>query len=350
MKRLLSILALWLLCTEVMADCLSALRLTGVNLAGGEFNESQLPGEYTRDYIYPGTKELDFVAAQGANLIRLPFRWERLRPDPKAGLDATEVARLQLLVSQAQARGLCVLLDMHNFARYYSRALDQDAELPELFIDTWQQIAKVFSDPRQTMLGLMNEPAHMAQHQWNLLAKRTLAQLREHGSQHWILLSGGNWDGLHDWFVSRDGYSNADDLDDLSDPLKRSAIEVHQYADSNYSGTSASCLPAAHFAPLFARISDWAQINGLQLFLGEFGFASSAECSPTFTQFLQSMEQSPWLGWTYWAGGPWWAADYPFRLNSDSQAPSPQWAMLKPYFALRPLPPQSRDAGSAQSP
>lgn len=329
-----------------LGDCLSASRLTGVNMAGGEFNSSRLPGEYNRDYIYPRQSDLEFVAAQGANLIRLPFRWERLRPDLTQGLDSAELARLQSLASQAKSLGLCLLLDMHNYGAYYGTPLtsrfnlgDQAIDLQAAFVDTWRLIAKAFTQPDSVAFGLMNEPAHLGLHDWNLLARQTLTQLRRDGSSNWIMVGGGGWNGLHSWFNSSDGYSNADDLMDLRDPLGRMAIELHQYADSDYSGTSPSCQPPELFEPLFARVTDWAKANQQQLFLGEFGFAASAQCDPTFKQFLQLMKSSPWLGWSYWAGGRWWSASYPFALNTDLEAPSPQWAVLHPYFAQRPLPP-----------
>src|SRR5690606_5282286 len=61
--------------------CLSSPRLTGVNIAGAEFNAKRLPGVIFKDYTYPKDSELAYIAAQGANVIRLPFRWERLQPE-----------------------------------------------------------------------------------------------------------------------------------------------------------------------------------------------------------------------------------------------------------------------------
>ena len=68
--------------------CLSAARLTGVNIAGAEFNSKRLPGVIFKDYTYPKDSELAYIAAQGANVIRLPFRWERLQPEANKPLNA----------------------------------------------------------------------------------------------------------------------------------------------------------------------------------------------------------------------------------------------------------------------
>jgi hypothetical protein len=53
-------------------------RMFGVNLAGAEFGS--VPGTYGVDYTYPTSSELDYYAAKGVTLIRLPFLWERMQP------------------------------------------------------------------------------------------------------------------------------------------------------------------------------------------------------------------------------------------------------------------------------
>ena len=54
------------------------LLFAGVNLAGGEFGK--LPGTYGTDYTYPAPADIDYYVELGFNLIRVPFRWERLQP------------------------------------------------------------------------------------------------------------------------------------------------------------------------------------------------------------------------------------------------------------------------------
>jgi aryl-phospho-beta-D-glucosidase BglC (GH1 family) len=50
--------------------------LLGVNLAGAEFG-SNVPGTFGTDYTYPTHAEIDYYAAKGMSVIRLPFLWER---------------------------------------------------------------------------------------------------------------------------------------------------------------------------------------------------------------------------------------------------------------------------------
>ncbi|RZA00362.1 MAG: hypothetical protein EOO68_11395 [Moraxellaceae bacterium] len=76
------------------AGCLDAPRLTGINQAGAEFNSTKLPGEIHKDYTYPVAADLAFIAAQGANVIRLPIRWERIQPTVLTPLNPAELLRL----------------------------------------------------------------------------------------------------------------------------------------------------------------------------------------------------------------------------------------------------------------
>src|SRR5574340_181881 len=66
------------------ASCGQDVALKGINLAGAEFNGSKLPGVLNKDYVYPKEAEFDYFASIGANVIRLPFRWERIQPSRKS--------------------------------------------------------------------------------------------------------------------------------------------------------------------------------------------------------------------------------------------------------------------------
>jgi endoglucanase len=330
---------LGLIALQTQANCLDQARLTGVNLAGAEFNARKIPGEAFTDYTYPSTAELDYIAQHGANIIRFPFLWERLQPLANGPLDKAELGRLRTTVQNASDRGLCVLLDVHNYARYQGNKLN--ANLPNgtsvssAFIAFWLALAAEFPDPKTTIFGLMNEPAAIPLVDWAVIAKQTLAALRKAKATNLVFVSGGRWSGVHDWFAGLQ-HSNSTEFDDLYDPLKRTVIEVHQYTDSDYSGTHTEktgrgCLAADTFDAKFARISDWAKTHGQTLFLGEFGVPPSSECLLTLTRFLKLMQSSPWRGWSYWSAGSWWG-NYPLALSGPKQPVAPQWGRLKPFF------------------
>ncbi|GGY74390.1 cellulase [Cellvibrio zantedeschiae] len=313
------------------AHCLNQERLTGVNLSGAEFNSSKLPGTPYKDYTFPTEAELTYVAAQGANVIRLPFRWERVQPSAMGALASAELKRIQGTVASASAKGLCVILDVHNYAKYYSQTLNGDAALQNAFVDLWQRMAIVFSDPKQTAFGLMNEPSYMPREEWASLAKRTLSELRNAGSTNMVFIAGGHWSGLHDWFSPAVGLSNANLFADVNDPLKRTVLEVHQYADKDFSGSGSTCRAVNEFDPFFTKVTEWAKVNRQKFFLGEFGMPQTPECMLALERFLSLMTGPEWKGWTYWAAGGWWGK-YPLAVNTGSATPSQQWPIMQKYF------------------
>jgi endoglucanase len=313
------------------AHCLNQERLTGVNMSGAEFNSSKLPGTPYKDYTFPTEAELTYVAAKGANVIRLPFRWERVQPTAMGPLASAELKRIQGTVASAYSKGLCVILDVHNYAKYYSQTLNGDAALQNAFVDLWLRLALVFNDPKQTAFGLMNEPSYLPREEWASLAKRTLKELRYAGSTNMVFLAGGHWSGLHDWFSPSAGMSNAKLFGDIKDPLKRTILEVHQYADKDFSGSGNTCRAANEFNAFFTRVTEWAKANDQKMFLGEFGMPQNAECLLALERFLSLMTEPEWKGWTYWAAGGWWGK-YPLAVNTDMAAPSQQWAIMQKYF------------------
>ena len=116
-------------------------RLSGVNIAIGEskFYEPQNTGSWNNnnrgvfdtDYWYPKPASYTYLAGrahplgvgyeQPIQLVRLPFRWERIQPtlSTTGGLDATEVTRITASLDGAQTAGIKVVLDLHNYGGYF---------------------------------------------------------------------------------------------------------------------------------------------------------------------------------------------------------------------------------------
>ena len=53
------------------------------------------------------------------NTFRLPFRWERLQNSQFSAFDTAELGYMDALVNYATTEGAYVILDPHNFQRYY---------------------------------------------------------------------------------------------------------------------------------------------------------------------------------------------------------------------------------------
>lgn len=89
-------------------------RLTGVNIAGAEFNGRKVPGVPNQDYFYPAMPTIDYFASNGMNSIRVPFLWERVQPQLGAALDSAELQCLEDVVRYANDKGLYVVLDVRK--------------------------------------------------------------------------------------------------------------------------------------------------------------------------------------------------------------------------------------------
>ena len=122
-------------------------------------------------------------------------------------------------------------------------------------VDVWSRLATELDDVDHVALGLMNEPFRMDIADWAEVAQETVTALRGQQVPHLIAVSGGRWSGVHEWFKTKTGSSNAAEFADFQDPLDRSVLEVHQYLNVGYSGTREDCLPPEHFEPMFNNIS-----------------------------------------------------------------------------------------------
>jgi hypothetical protein len=73
--------------------------------------------------------------------------------------------------------------------------------------------------------------------------------------------------------------------------------------------------------------------RGYRGFLGEFGAAANDTCSAAVDDLLDHLEanRDVWLGWAWWAAGPWWG-DYMFTLEPEDGTDRPQMDVLEPHL------------------
>jgi endoglucanase len=251
----------------------AALEYGGVNLAGAEFGESQLPGSYGSHYTYPTAGEVDYYLDVGLNTFRIPFRWERLQRTLFAALDGPESARLQGIVSYATGRGAHVILDPHNYARYYGALVGSGAVPSAAFADFWSRLAAQYKNDPRVIFGLMNEPHSMPTEQWVAAANAAIAAIRAAGAANLILVPGNAWTGAHSWADSWYGTPNAVAMLAIVDPADHFAFEVHQYLDGDSSGTSSAIAGAAIGSQRLAAFTAWLRAHGHRALLGEFAVA-----------------------------------------------------------------------------
>jgi endoglucanase len=293
-----------------------------------------LPGIASKDYVYPDPADMRHFQEQGMNTFRLPFLWERIQPQLFGELDPAELKRLSDTVAAARAMNVCIILDVHNYGQYRGQSIGSAAVPRDAFSDLWVRLLAAFPDSANTAFDLMNEPAKMPIADWAAAAQQTLDALRKKGAKHLILVSGGGWSGAHSW-QSKDagGTTNAEAFKAIRDPANRYMIEVHQYADANFSGTGTTCVDPAVLSKAMAGMTQWAHATGQHLLLGEFGVPANAPCLQALTAIVDgTKDRAAWGGWTYWAAGK-WLGTYPFNLQPDGGVDKPQMAILKTGMA-----------------
>ena len=171
---------------------------------------------------YITRKDIEFIASQGANTVRLPFNYKLFTDEDYMGLtrDQDGFSRIDSVVTWCRDAGLYLILDMHDcpggqtgdniddghgYPWLFESKVSQD-----LFCDIWKRIARRYKD-EPIILGyeLANEPiAHYFENKDALnqllepLYKRAVGAIREVDGNHVILLGGARWNS--DFFMFTD--------------------------------------------------------------------------------------------------------------------------------------------------
>ena len=306
----------------------------GPNLSGAEFNPG--PGKRINfDYTYPPTKEIDYYASKGFGMIRLPFDISRVYPVPYAPLNITEIIYMRLTIDHCLAKGIYVILDPHNYGLIYDGRTGQklqigtDPEGTKLFADFWGRMGAMYKNYPNVFFGLMNEPNQQTAEQWHTGAIPAIKAIRAANATQTILIPGTAWSGAHSWNSSGNAAVWAGFKED---PENNFAFEMHQYLDSDSSGTHNVCISNSSAALEVA--TNWLVENKFRGFLAEFGWSVDSTCMTEGAKFMDYLTSysNVWMGWTWWCGGPWYPSTYMFRLDPLSYTPPiidrPQMATL----------------------
>ncbi|WP_017116513.1 glycoside hydrolase family 5 protein [Xanthomonas vasicola] len=333
-KRRLHCRALSLLLLAVMPLAQaqdSGLKYAGVNLSGAEINSSQMPGVLNIDYHYPAADEYAYFAGKQMNTVRLPILWERLQPKAGGALDPAQLTLIRQAVANAKAAKMYVIVDVHNYAKYYGHTIGSTKVPISTFNDLWRRLAIAFKGDNAVIFGLMNEPWGISPQAWAAAAQASIDTIRKTGATNLILVPGALWTGAHSWYSTVAGQSNAVAMASIRDPLNRYAIEAHQYLDADSSGTSGGCVSATVGAERLLSFTEWLRLNKKHGFLAEFGTGNTATCKRALNGMLGYMESNSdvWMGWSWWAAGTWWSRSYPFNVQPDAQGrDKPQMSLL----------------------
>lgn len=343
-------------------------QFTGVNLSGLEFGKTidpfVIPNLSITDTPSPNSdlKDTQAFLDAGMNTVRLPLSWGYLQLDG-AGKGTINRAYydnyVKPLLQTLTHAHVYTIIDLHAYMRYslfgeqYS-GCGMSGNCPDgtLILDesayqsVWGQLMDIIlSDPLidtdYILVDLMNEPVDVPDDSVFTLQTAVIKTLRDKQFNGYILVEGNHWSGLHSWTTGQwrgqDGqvYTNATlftrdnfikaGITDLSKII----INVHQYLDSNYSGTHDDCQqnlnstgPSGFNLDAFV---DYLQTNQLQAMVTEFGTGRNASsCREPLSQFMTYLKEHSsnkkaygFLGWTIWSTGHGWG-DYNLRVKPTS--------------------------------
>ncbi|KAJ7678880.1 endoglucanase [Mycena polygramma] len=280
----------------------------GVNQSGAEFGSATWPGTWGKDFIFPAPRCVE-LETLGFNFFRVPFQMERLVA-PATGItgpfSSAYLANLTATINYITVtKGAFAALDPHNFMIYNNAAISSTAELM-LSTIVWTNLAGQFKSNSKVIFDVMNEPNGIPASTAFALNQAAVNGIRASGATSQLILVEA-WTGAWTWVSS----GNSAVFGAIKDPNNNTAIEMHQYLDSDGSGTSATCVSSTIGAERLADATAWLKANNLKGFLGEIGAGNNAACITAVSGALCSMQQSGvWIGASWWAAGPWWPADY----------------------------------------
>jgi endoglucanase len=330
-KALTSAVAIALLAALQVNAIAAGGCMRGINLSGAEFGKPG--GKIHKDYDWPSDHTVSYFAAKGFDTVRLPFLWERLQPKLLKPFDQQELNRLKETVELIRSYGMRVILDPHNYARYRDQIVGSDAVPDVAFADFWRRLAALYANDDNVVFGLMNEPNRMPIEQWLSAANAAAAAIRDDAHAHnLILVPGTAWSGAHSWMKPIDGEPNGVVMAKFDDPQKHFAFEVHQYLDSDFSGTTDSCARAGDAALALKDFTGWLKKTGNKGFLGEFGASGATKCVSGLKAMVDVMEENHdvWTGWSYWVAGDWWPESEPLNIQPTKTGDRPQLKALEP--------------------
>ena len=252
----------------------------------------------------------------GLNTFRIPFVMERMAPSGlAASLAPSYLANLTAVVDHVTASGrndTFAVVDAHNYGRYKNAVITDTAA----FKTFWSNLAAPFANNSRVIFDCNNEFHDMGASSATLvpaLNQACIDGVRAAGAtSQYVFVEGTSYTGAWTWVSSGNGAS----MGNLTDPSDKIVYEMHQYLDTDGSGTHTECVNATIGAERIRAATAWLKENKKVGILGEFAGGSNDVCKQAVRGMLASMQEDSdvWLGWLWWAAGPFWG-DYIYSLE-----------------------------------
>ncbi|KAI1132188.1 glycoside hydrolase family 5 protein [Nemania abortiva] len=283
----------------------------GINLSVAEFGQGVYPGVWGTNFYFPDDTAMSTLISQGYNIFRVAFAMERLVPTTltSAG-EPNYLKNLTATVNYITSNGGYAILDPHNFGRYYGNIITDTAG----FGSFWKTVATAFKSNDKVIFDTNNEYHDMDQTLVLNLNQAAITAIRAAGAtSQYIFAEGNSYSGAWTWATTNDN------LKQLTDPSNKLIYEMHQYLDSDGSGTSDACVSTTIGMERVTAATTWLRQNGKIGIIGEFAGGANAQCQTAVTGLLNYLKANSdvWQGALWWAAGPWWG-DYIYSFEPPS--------------------------------
>lgn len=275
---------------------------------------------------FPDASYVAYYQGVGLRAIRLPLYWEDMQPIFGASLNARYLQHTREFLDVAQANGMKVLIDLHNYARYRKVLIGSEDVPVAAFARFWKRLAaELKSHPAVFAWGLMNEP-HQTGGTWPAIAQAGVDAIRSEDSTRPIYVGGDNWSNAQTWPAQHPAPF-------VNDPANRIVYEAHVYFDDDFSGRykvplGAGVDAAARAAQRLQPFIDWLKKHNQRGAIGEVGVPMD---DPRWLQALGrflDMADAACLDWFMWAGGA-WRPNYELNLEPIDGKDRPQIELIR---------------------
>jgi endoglucanase len=271
----------------------------GINIGGVFDHRDREPASWARRDC-----ELAAIVAAGFTSVRLPVRWwGHVNDQPPYELEPSFAEEVDAATAAALSQGLGVVLSMHHADGLMAGERDGLSRLCLI----WRQLAQWYRNaPPKLAYDLLNEPRDaLTSLRWNELLPVALQAVRELDPTRIVVVGGADASsvaGLLELKLPEDEHLMA--TIHYYEPFRF----THQQApwepgSSSWAGTSWGS-PADRKAVTddLERAASWANLQGVQLYVGEFGTyqAAAQDSREAWTAWVRGELERLDLPWAYW--------------------------------------------------
>ena len=246
------------------------------------------------------------IRKAGFDFVRVNLQAFR-HMDAQNRLEAQWLAKLDDVVREAQAAGLGVILDEHDFD-----ACSKDVDLCRTKLSAfWQQVAPRYAQQpwHSVALELLNEPHDKLNGEpWNALFAQLLAVVRQSNPTRIVVVGPTHWNSLADLPLLK------------LPPDRNLLVTVHYYDPFHFTHQGATWageeVKGLHgitwgsdadkqaLRSDFAKVAAWSAVNNKPILLGEFGAYDKSgtplDLRAAYVGVVRNEAERRGFGWAYW--------------------------------------------------